>query len=51
MAAGPAFLVLDLNRSLCYVFLAFLISVRLLWHDVEAPKKYLAAIILVNILR
>lgn len=50
VAAGPAFLVLDLNRSLGYAFLVFLISVRVLWHDVEAPKKYLAAIMLVNIL-
>lgn len=46
----PAFLVFDLNRSLCYVFIAFIISVRLLWKNGNAPSRLLAAILLINAL-
>jgi hypothetical protein len=49
-AVAPAFLVIDLNRSLCYAFMVFLISVDVLWRDSAAPKHYLAALMLVNIL-
>jgi hypothetical protein len=50
LVAAPAFLVVDFNRSLCYAFPVFLVSLRVLWHDTAAPKKYLAVIMLVNIL-
>lgn len=50
IAIVPAFLVVDVNRSICYTVMIFLISLRLLWHNADAPKKYLAAIMLVNIL-
>ncbi len=50
IVAVPALLIVDFNRGLCYVFLVFLLSLRLLWHDAEAPKKYLALMLLANIL-
>ena len=50
LVAAPAFLVVNFNRSLCYAFPIFLISLRVLWHDTEAPKKYLALVALANIL-
>ena len=51
IAATPAFLVTDMNRSICYSFMTFLISLQLLRNHRELlPNKYLAAILIVNIL-
>lgn len=51
IAIVPAFLVVDMNRSICYSFMVLLISLRLLWPNTNsAQKKFLAAVMLVNIL-
>jgi len=51
IAIVPAFLVVDLNRSICYSFMIFFISLRLLRHNANyLSNKYLAAIMLINIL-
>lgn len=49
LVIGSAFLVFDLNRSVCYGFPVLLISARLLWRNGDEPKRLLAAILLINI--
>lgn len=51
IAILPAFLVVDINRSICFIFMIFFISLRLLGHNWDDRRsKYLAAIMLANIL-
>jgi hypothetical protein len=50
LAVAPALLVFDFRRSLCYTFIILLVSIHFLWGDKDASRKYLAAILLVNIL-
>ena len=51
IAVVPGFLVVDLNRSICYSFMILFISLCLLWRDADySRKRYLAAIMLVNLL-
>jgi hypothetical protein len=50
MALGPAFLVWDFSRSLGYVLVAFLISLYFLQGDREASRKFLAAVLGLNLL-
>lgn len=50
LAVAPAFLVFDFQRSLCYTFVILLVSIHFLWGDRDASRKYLAAILLINIL-
>jgi len=49
LAAAPAFLVYDFDRSMCYTFIILLVSVHFLAGDRDASRKYLAAILLVNL--
>ncbi len=50
LAAAPAFLVADFDRSLCYTFIVLLVSIPFIRDTRGASRKYLAAILLVNIL-
>jgi hypothetical protein len=50
IAAGPAFLVIDFNRSLCYAFLTLLISLHIICRDAPPKRKYFAAVLSINIL-
>jgi hypothetical protein len=50
LAVAPAFLVFDFARSVCYTFIILLVSLHFLWGDRDASRKFLAAILLVNIL-
>jgi hypothetical protein len=49
-AIAPAFLVADFDRSVCYTFVVLLISLHFLWGDRDASRKYLAGILIVNLL-
>jgi hypothetical protein len=50
LAVAPAFLVVDFDRSVCYTFIALLLSIHFLWGDRGASRQYLAAILLANLL-
>jgi hypothetical protein len=50
VAIAPAFMVADFNRSVCYTFVILLISLHFLWGDRDASRKYLAGILIVNLL-
>ncbi len=50
VAIAPAFLVVDFDRSVCYTFVVLLISLHFLWGDRDASRKYLAGILIVNLL-
>ena len=50
VALAPAFLVLDFQRSVGYTFVALLIALHFLWRDQEISRKWLAAILVVNVL-
>jgi hypothetical protein len=49
-AVAPAFLVWDFDRSVFYTFVILLISLYFVRGDTNTPRKYLAAILFVNIL-
>lgn len=50
VAIAPAFMVWDFDRSACYAFVALLISLYFLRGDKAASRRYLAAILIVNLL-
>jgi hypothetical protein len=50
IAIAPAFVVVDFRRSVAYAFIVFLISLHFLRGDSEASRKWLAAILVLNIL-
>jgi hypothetical protein len=50
LAIGPAFVVWDFERSAAYAFAVLLISLYFLVGDKVASRKYLAAILVVNVL-
>jgi len=50
VALAPAFLVLDFQRSVGYTFVALLIALPFLWRDQETSRKWLAAILVLNVL-
>lgn len=50
LAIAPAFVVWDFERSVGYAFVVLLISLHFLAGDREASRKYLAAILIVNVL-
>ena len=50
LAAAPAFVVYDFERSLSYTFVVLLISLHFLWGDKKASRKYLAAVLVANLL-
>jgi hypothetical protein len=50
LAICPAFLVWDFARSIAYGFVVLLLSLPFLKGDKEAVRKYLAAIVIINVL-
>jgi len=50
LAIAPAFMVWDFSRSVAYTFVVLLISLYFLNGDREISRKYLAAILVVNVL-
>jgi hypothetical protein len=50
VAIAPAFMVWDFDRSACYGFVILLISLYFLRGDKAASRRYLAAILTVNLL-
>ncbi len=50
VALAPAFLVLDFQRSVGYTFVALLIALHFLWRDQVKSRKWLAAILVLNVL-
>lgn len=50
LAIAPAFMVWDFQRSVAYTFAVLLISLHFLAGDKWASRKYLAAILVVNVL-
>lgn len=50
LASAPAFLVEDFDRSVCYTFVVLLASLHFLRGDRDTSRRFLAGILLVNIL-